>query len=184
MKNILFISLVLFLLASSCKKKTIEPLFGTISSMSFDGKPMQRAGTRLKIRGIDETSRCKNPEYGILISLHSINDTLVEQLSVGSIPMSKTGIIKLSKRELPDCDGIPEVGFGMMRQFDMVVAGFSPMKNADNYINIHSFDTKTKEVKGNLKVTLVNDFYGDYHKAFGYRDTIVFESGDFTVRLQ
>lgn len=183
MKNIIIISVFLLILIFGCKKKKVEPLYGTISSLLFDGKPIQREGTKLQILAYNTSDRCKISQYGIQIFLRSFNDTLIETISVSDLPMMKTGIISLAKG-FGYCDTIPEVSFTMDRYADLQVASYGPLKNFDNYVNILSFDNKTKEVKGQCKLTLVNNTYSQYQKQFGYRDTIVFESGDFTVRLQ
>lgn len=182
MRNIFFIIFIFFFLAIGCKKKTVEPLYGTISSFTFDGKPMQRPGTKLQIAAYNITSRCNISEYTISITNRASNDTLNEMIYMSALPMFKTGVIFLSK-SLVSCDTVPEAGF-IMSNSDLAITSYRPLKNFDNYVNILSFDDKTKEVKGRCKLTLVNNTYSQYQKQFGYRDTIVFESGDFTVRLQ
>jgi hypothetical protein len=180
MKNIYLA--ILFLIVLGCREKKVEPVLGTISSLQFDGKPIQRVGTRLEISAFDITSRCNISQYAIQLSLISHNDTLVETLYIGDIPKSKTGIITLTKAS-GTCDSLPDVGFTMDRYSSFLVAAYEPLKKFDNYINIQSFDTKINEVKGRFKLTLVNDSYSQYPKQFGYRDTIVLDGGEFTVRL-
>lgn len=183
MKNIFFIVLVLFLLMLGCKKKTPEPQLGTISSLQYDGKLMQRPGTRLEIISTDMESRCHIPQYSIQLSIISHNDTLVESIYIGDIPKSKIGRTLLTTAT-GGCDSLADVSFTMDRFSSFLVAAYDPLKKFDNYVDIHSFDSKTKEVKGKFKLTLANNSYSQYPKQLGYRDTIVFESGDFTVRLQ
>ena len=185
MKNLFFALLLLFIFEVSCKKKTVEPLYGTISSLQFDGKPMQRPGTNLQILGYLSTgTSCNLPNYGIQVSLRSFNDTLVEKISISYLKIGKLGVIPLYGTPQTNCDTIPSVYFTFVKGRDLLVADYSPMKKSDNYVNVQSFDDKTKEVKGKFKLTLINNSYTQYPKNFGYRDTIVFESGDFTVRLQ
>ena len=151
--------------------------------MQFDGKPMQRTGTKLEILGYNETKRCKIAQYGIMMYLRSFNDSLVEIISFHQIPMSKTGVIPLQEGDI-GCDSIPNVIFTMDQAQSFIVAAYVPLKNYDNFINIQSFDDKTKVVKGKFKLNLVNNSYSQYPRFVGYRDTIVFEGGDFTVQLQ
>jgi hypothetical protein len=183
MKKNGFIVLASFaFLALSCKKKNIEPLYGEISSLQFDGKSFEKPGMKLYVLAYDGTQRCKIPQYRIQFILRAANDSLIEQISMRNLPMAKTGIIHFRK-SVESCDTIPDVLFSLNQGGDMTVADFSTLPKYDNYINIKSFDEKTKEVKGNFKLTLrVND-YPTYHRHW-YRDTIAFESGDFSVRLQ
>ena len=184
MKNVIFGLLFGLLFILGCKKKNVEPLYGTISSFNVDGKPFKREGVQLQILGYDETKRCKISQYGIIMLFRSYKDTLVEQIGFHQIPMFKIGIIPIpDSKDRASCDSLPTATFGMTRHEDLFVAGFSVLKNFDNYLDVESFDKNTKEVKGKFKLTLIVNDYPEYHKALGYRDTVVFESG-FAVKLQ
>ncbi len=182
MKNILFILFALSLIIISCRKKGDEPIFGQISSLSFDGKQIIRPNMTLQILGYDGTSRCNIQQYSIAIKINSPNNDISEKIGILDIPMSKTGIIKVNRdTSINSCDTLTFASYHMTEGGDVTVATFIPLRNADNFINIQSFNAKTKEAKGKFKLTLVNTDYSQYPKQFGYRDTIVFESGDFTV---
>ena len=186
MKKIIFVFITFSLIVFACKKKngtSVEPIYGIISSLQFDGKSLPRPNNKLEILGYNETNRCKIPQYGIQISQRAPFDSLVETISLHQIPMSKIGKIPLKEGDI-GCDSIPNVIFTMNQARSFLVAAYIPLKNYENYINIKSFDDNTKEVKGNLRLTIVNDSYSQYPRYVGYRDTIIFESGDFTVRLQ
>lgn len=181
MKKIyLIIIIIAVLFNSACRKEGAKPHYGTITALNYDGKSVLRPNMSISILGYDGTSRCNISQYSIAIKMST--GVIEEKISMIDLPMAKTGIIKIeTDKSINNCDTIPRASYGISEGGDLSLVTYSPLRNFDNYVNIQSFDSKTRVAKGNFKLTMVNNTYSAYPKQLGYRDTIVFECKEFAV---
>ena len=183
MKNLIFIfGLLLFFFG--CKKKDMTPtyIYGDISSFYANGRLTPREGFDLKIRAVMNIDRCKEPYYGLIVDHTAKFDTLREKISVHELSLNRLGKIPLLYKPIGTfCDSISTARFYMSGgDGDVQIGIYVISKKAESFVNIESYDTKTKEVKGTFDITFVAEGTSVRTRAI-YPDTIRFSGAKFSA---
>jgi hypothetical protein len=179
MKNLIFFYGLLLLLG--CKKKHERPTYGQISAFYVNGKSLPRDGYELSVLASQTgTKNCSTPHYAISSNHNAKNGFLQEQIYISGLPHNKIGKIPLTYRPPHNsCDSIPTAVF-LMSEVDLTIGEYVLLRSADSFINIESYNTQTKEVKGTFDVTFVENGTSTVSRGI-YPDTIRFDRAKFSA---
>lgn len=141
-----------------------------------------RAGFNLNVFASELNKVCPKPHYAIVVEHYAKNDSLWEKIYIGGLSPNKVGKFPLLYRNGglgSPCDSVPEASFELSRE-DLGIAAYVVLNKSDSYINIESFNTSTKEVKGTFDITFVaNGTSAESRKI--YPDTVRFNGAKFTA---
>jgi hypothetical protein len=190
---ILGIFLVILNSCSKCKEG-IDPYAGDIDFMEMNGKPWKRFdGWKTKVYAGSPISAYKcypkdNPDSLFQFSIYYNNegDESRESIILAHL-RPRLGIQKIYKTDYTSnsagCQRF-DVPMGAMylsaEDGDVQVAEYNVDENANNFINITSFDTYSGEMKGTFELNLIVGSRANYLKLL-YPDTIRFKNGQFNT---
>ena len=178
MKKFIFFYILLMLFG--CKKKETGLLYGEISPFYVNQQLMPRAAFNLNVFAMELNKVCPKPHYAIVVEHYAKNDSLWEKIDIGGLSPNKTGKFPLLYRNGAfgnACDSVPNASFVLSYQ-DVVIALYVVLNKSDSYINIESFNTSTKEVKGTFDITFVANGTSEESRMI-YPDTIRFSGAKF-----
>jgi hypothetical protein len=188
MKNLFIICLIAFL--GSCKQNdVVVPTeftvgeFGTITGLAVNALNLPRRDMALSIHAVKYTV-CKPLVYDLKITHKTANSSaIVEKLGLSKLPFGKIGRFAIESNASSNCDTIVSSTFSVSDGGDVLSGIYFPLKKANNYVQIESFNTNTGEVTGTFDVTYREVTANTLAKSF-YSDTIHFEKARFKLKVQ
>jgi enamine deaminase RidA (YjgF/YER057c/UK114 family) len=176
----------------SCKKLKIgagnpfeDPkVLGTITPFSVNQKSWPYSNYTLRTYAL--SNKACTSKYSIFI-VHDAQETpkYTEELIFKELPYGKIGRfpLKFHNFQVPfNCDSLGSYYADFWLNDDDVVFGsYGIAKNSESYVEIESFNTQTKEVKGNFKLTLAVSGRSSDYPNYYYPDTLRLSGGKFTL---
>jgi hypothetical protein len=184
MKNIVLVAVITSIgLLVACNKKEPDSeldnkfISGTFKNLTANGKTFPREGFELIFTAVKDRN-CNLPIYSLILGHYAKVDTMQEQISINAIPLNKSGKIPLAIDNKKSCDTIPYAGLSFTIGYDLLIAYYKPLRNADNYLMIDEFDKATNKIKGHFDITYTVDRKGVSYKG-NYPDTVRFKVDSF-----
>ena len=133
------------------------------------------------------TEECFENRIGIVLEYYNDAGIRNKSLSIANIPLADARYV-IQDLPLTGQSCSQDIVYGLFSlpigDGDIVGDYYTPIKDANNYITITSYDTRKREIRGTFEISLAyNELEGYGRKVLDAPDTVRFTEGEFRIVL-